>query len=594
MIIRQYHTGSRQEKERARARKGVEMSKAKELKKLIAAALAVLGASAVMALAPAPAKAFAADTGTPGESVSEEENVDDGRIDISAAEITLSQTDYTYTGSEIRPEVTVTLGGKELLPDVHYYLNYSSNTDAGEAAVTVIGTGDYKGQAVKTFTISPIDISGYRATIPYLNYTYTGKSIAPTPTLKVDGVKLAAGTDYTVSYSDNVNVGTLTARVTITGTGNYTGTTERFFNIKPNDLSDNRAAIPYLSYSYTGKARTPEPTLKVSGIKLVKGRDYTVSYSNNINVGTLSAKITITGKGNYTGTTVRYFNIKPNDLSDNRATIPSLNYTYLGKTIKPSPTLKISGVKLVSGRDYIISYKNNSAIGTATVTLTGKGNYTGKTSRQFNIVKAHGFYKIDGSTHYFDENGKEAKSCWAQGFEFDKKGAMTAKSEAFKEKIDKYTANILAKYGYDNDTPYSKLKTLFYHFEKNGYYYQKLANPNLSTPKWEMDAANYLLTYRKGNCQRYSALMAYLARAVGFDAVAQYHYYIRNIRGTTNWIHAWTEVMDGGKTYICDAELRIEIVRFGTSGPAPFMKEKKASGNYGPGRMKYYYAWAYN
>ena len=592
MKSKTYFTGIRQRKENAEARKGVEMSTGKNLKKLIAAALAVLGASAVMSMAPAPAKAFAAEGNTQGEISQGDE--DDGLIDISEAELALSKTAYTYTGGEMRPEVTVTLDGEVLLPDEHYDVYYDNNINAGEATVTVYGTGAYKGQLEKTFTIKPNDLADNRATIPYLNYSYTGKGIAPKPTLRVGGLKLDEGKDYTVSYSNNINVGTQTAKITIKGMGNFTGTTERFFNIKPNDLADNRATIPYLNYAYTGKARTPEPTLKVGGVKLVKGRDYTVSYSNNINVGTQTAKITITGKGNFTGTTVRYFNIKPNDISDNRATIPSLNYTYLGKSIKPSPTLKISGVKLVSGRDYVISYKNNSAIGTATVTLTGKGNYTGKTSREFNIVKAHGFYKIDGSTHYFDENGKEAKGCWAQGFEFDKNGAMTADSEAFKKKIDKYAANILAKYGYDNDTPYSKLKTLFYHFEKNGYYYQRLANPNFSTPKWEMDAANYLLTYHKGNCQRYSALMAYLARAVGFDAVAQYHYYIRNIRGTTNWIHAWTEVMDGGKTYICDAELRIEVVRFGTSGPAPFMKEKKASGNYGPGRMKYYYAWAYN
>lgn len=567
--------------------------------KAAAALLAALGAAAVLTLAPAPARAFADNEAPVGEVTQGEGSEDpedpENKIDISEAIAVLSKSTFTYSGLEIRPDVTVVFEDAPLTPAEDYEVVYENNLNAGVAKVTILGAGRYKGQIERTFLIRPNDLSDNRASIPYLNYTYSGKAITPAPTLKVNGIKLVEGTDYTVSYSDNVNAGSLTAKITITGMGNFKGTTVRYFNIKPNDLADNRATIPYLNYTYTGKARTPEPTLKVNGVKLVKGTDYTVSYSNNINVGELTAKVTIKGKGNFSGTTVRYFNIKPNDLSDNRATIPSLTYPFLGKSIKPVPTLKVNGVKLQSGKDYVLSYKNNSKIGTATVTLTGKGNYTGKTSREFEITKAHGFYVIDGSTHYFDINGKEAKDCWAQGYQFDKNGAMTAESEAFKAKIDKYANDMLVKYGAENETRFNKLKTLFYHFEKSGYYYQKLANPNFSNPKWEMDAAEYMMKYHKGNCQRYSAMFAYLARAVGYDAVAQYHYYIISISGNYNWIHAWTEVIDDdGKVYICDSELRIEIVRFGTSGPAPFMMEKKATGNKGPRKMLYYYKWAFS
>ncbi len=517
--------------------------------------------------------------------------------DLSDNHATLPYINYTYSGKAITPEPTIKVSGMKLIKGTDYTVSYSNNINVGNltARVTIKGKGNFTGTTTGYFNINPNDLSDNRATIPYLNYTYTGKARTPEPTLKVGGVKLVKGKDYTVSYSNNINVGNLTAKVTIKGKGNFTGTTTRYFNINPNDLSDNRATIPSLNYAYTGHAITPEPTLKVGGMKLVKGKDYTVSYSNNIVIGNLSAKVTIMGKGNFSGTTVRYFNIKPNNISDNRATIPFLNYFYMGRSVTPTPTLKINGVTLVNGRDYVVSYKNNSGIGTATVMLTGKGNYTGTTYREFGIVKAHGFFKIDGHTHYFDINGREARNCWAQGYQFDSSGAMTAESEAFKAKIDKYAADMLAKYGYDSNTPYSKLKTLFYHFEKSGYNFQEQSFPNFSSPKWEMDAANYLLTYRRGNCHRYSALMAYLARAVGYDAVAQYHYYIKSISGIRNWTHAWTEVIDDqGVAYVCDAEIRIEIVRQRGYGTAAFMEKKSTIGNYGPGYLTYYYAWGYN
>lgn len=62
------------------------------------------------------------------------------------------------------------------------------------------------------------------------------------------------------------------------------------------------------------------------------------------------------------------------------------NHTYTGKAIKPTVTVKDGDKKLVNGTDYTVSYKNNTNIGTATVTITGKGNYTGTKTLTFKIV----------------------------------------------------------------------------------------------------------------------------------------------------------------------------------------------------------------
>ncbi len=62
------------------------------------------------------------------------------------------------------------------------------------------------------------------------------------------------------------------------------------------------------------------------------------------------------------------------------------NQAYSGKAIKPTVTVKDGDKKLVNGTDYTVSYKNNTNIGTATVTITGKGDYTGTKTLTFKIV----------------------------------------------------------------------------------------------------------------------------------------------------------------------------------------------------------------
>ncbi len=59
---------------------------------------------------------------------------------------------------------------------------------------------------------------------------------------------------------------------------------------------------------------------------------------------------------------------------------------YTGKAIKPAVVVRYNNKKLTADKDYTVAYKNNKKIGTATITITGKGNYTGKKTVKFNIV----------------------------------------------------------------------------------------------------------------------------------------------------------------------------------------------------------------
>lgn len=152
---------------------------------------------------------------------------------------------------------------------------------------------------------------------PIPNQTYTGKEIKPSISVSYSDESLDK-TDYTVSYSNNINVGT--AKVSVTGTGVFKYLTSKAgFEIVSRKISD--AVISEISdREYTGKAITPEISVAYNGIALKKGVDYTVSYSDNTEVGT--ATMTVKGIGNFKGEAKASFEIveKGGQSSDNPPT----------------------------------------------------------------------------------------------------------------------------------------------------------------------------------------------------------------------------------------------------------------------------------
>ncbi len=247
--------------------------------------------------------------------------------------------------------------------------------------MTITGKGNYTGTKSATFTINPKNASNL--TISSISaITYNGSAQTPTVTVKDGSATLTSGTDYTLAYSNNTNAGTAT--VTITGKGNYTGTKTATFTINPKNAS-------YLTISsisavtYTGSAQTPTVTVKDGNTTLISGTDYTVAYSNNINAGT--ATVTVTGKGNYTGTKMATFTINAKNASN--LTISSIAaQTYTGLALTPAVTIMNGAMTLTNGTDYTVSYSNNTNAGTATMTITGMGNYTGTKTANFTIEKA--------------------------------------------------------------------------------------------------------------------------------------------------------------------------------------------------------------
>lgn len=253
---------------------------------------------------------------------------------------------------------------------------------AGSSTLTVSAV--YEGvKYTKTMTVNVSKVSLYYTdySAPTSYYDFNGAK--PKPVIKYNGTKLTEGKDFTITkYSNNTFIGTY-AYITVEGIGNFSGTIYIDYEIVKCDI--NSCSLSGISSAaYTGNAITPNVTLTQNGTALTKGTHYTVSYSNNINAGT--GKITITGTGNYfTGTRTATFTINRKSLSN--ATVSTIGtQAYTGSAVTPQVTVKDGDKTLVKGTDYTVTYSNNTNVGTATVTITGKGNYSGSVQTTFGIA----------------------------------------------------------------------------------------------------------------------------------------------------------------------------------------------------------------
>ena len=234
--------------------------------------------------------------------------------------------------------------------------------------------------------LSRISISKASVTLSTSTYAYDGKAKKPGVTVKLNGKTLKNGTDYTVSYSNNTKVGT--AKVTITGKGNYTGTISKTYSIK-NDFK--KATVSGISTkAFTGKNITQSITVKYNGKTLKNGTDYTISYSNNKNIGTATVKIA--GKGSYTGTITKTFKINPAKQE-------------IQKLTAKSKAFFVDWAQKGSATGYEIQYATNSKF-TSAKKITITNNKTDKTTvsklsgKKKYYVRVRSYTTVKGTKYY--------------------------------------------------------------------------------------------------------------------------------------------------------------------------------------------------
>lgn len=297
-----------------------------------------------------------------------------------------------------------------------YYLTYTNNVNAGTATVRVNGTGIYAGMTVDvTFNISARPLSSTTDSINITDadtaYFYNGAEVKPTYTVVATlsaETTLVESQDYTASFSNNVDAGTAT--MTIEGKGNYSGTLSATYTINKLDIS--KATVTYTdSYVYTGSAITlSDLAITYNGVT-IDSSNYTVSYTNNTQVGSKTdanpPTATITGKGDLTGEYIATFTISSQTLNGLKITaggVETTNYgdggskrtttyseTYDGKAHRPTIAVwnSTGSKQLTKGTDYSVTYTNNTNAGAVFnadgslnasapyAIITGKKNYAG-------------------------------------------------------------------------------------------------------------------------------------------------------------------------------------------------------------------------
>lgn len=332
-------------------------------------------------------------------------------LEEEGIKVTVADQKYGKTGSKITPKVTVADGKKTLKAGTDYQISFEKTTfeeslKGTELPVTITGKGSYTGTVTVTFHIYDTAASGFVvATVE--KQTYTGAPLTPSVTVyaskqdQKNGETLEEGTDYTVFYENNVKVGK--GKAVITGLGQYGGSKTVTFTIQKKSLnldqSDIMTTLDKDSLTYIGSALQPEVTALYGRQTLTEGTDYTVKYANNVNASAVGKKVstvTVTGKGNFTGSRVLTFDIARKELSltDSNLTVLVSDAPYTGKTVKPAVTVKDGTRILKAGMDYSITYKNNLEIseadtGTApTVVFKGAGNYSGNFEKTFRIYES--------------------------------------------------------------------------------------------------------------------------------------------------------------------------------------------------------------
>ena len=382
------------------------------------------------------------------------------KLSAKMASVELDDGEYQYTGTSYTPEPLVYFGDTLLEEGEDYTVSYKNNINAGNATVSVKGKGGYSGTLNRTFKISKVDIvskSNETEIVMDNSYPYEKSGVKPLPEVIVNGRTLALNKDYTLAYKDNTKQGT--ASLTIKGKGNYEGSLTKPFAITKKDISDTVISMQDKPYANKVNAWKSVPALTDSnGKKLVAGTDYeksiiyTYKYDTIVTDGSVKSKpevlrsegeevgksdilpyntivsVTVTGKGNYSGTITGDYRIVKQSIAKATAMIPTQYYT--GKPIILSKSdIKVKlGKEVLTSKDYdIVSYSNNIAKGTAKVTIRGKGNYGGTKALSFKIAQ-----RSFGMTIRFNGNGATSGSM--KDLVIYKNTALTA--NAFKKTVD--------------------------------------------------------------------------------------------------------------------------------------------------------------
>lgn len=343
----------------------------------------------------------------------------------------------TYTGSAIKPSVTVWDGNKVLTEKKDYKVSYKKNVNVGTAEVTITGIGNYKEKDTAKFEIVSKNLADEDITAADVYAVISKKNTVKNPgvTVKYGKKTLSVKKDIEIVYpkvngtDEKPAAGDYTITINAKKDGNYTGSKTISYKVLSNDtilMSKVKVSLTATKVACAGE-NTEKPSVKVTyGSKtLDEGVHYTVDYVNYDKAGKASVIVTAKDGSGYYGSKTLSYTVTGTAIGSKQIEVSGIasEYTYTGSGIEADTLIvKDTGRKaegsteaytLVKGTDYEVSYSKNTNAGKASVIITGLGAYTGKVTKKFTIQKVDlAAYKAENSGLQFtcDESAVYTKN----------------------------------------------------------------------------------------------------------------------------------------------------------------------------------------
>lgn len=323
------------------------------------------------------------------------------------------------TGYTVKPSTVKVMDssiGYTLIEGEDYTLTNEGGVAPGNYEVTVTGMGNYTGSQTVNYSIVG-SLTSADVKLEYASAVYTGSALTPVETVTIGNHTLENGTDYTVEYSNNINVGTATVKVI--GLAGYTGSATATFNITPKQLTEDMVTLNEDRFTYSGGPQKPEVSVK-DGSAVLATSDYLLDNAGGTNAD--NYYVTVYGANNYTGTVTRMYIISPKDADTDPSITAELvdgdNFVYKGVSQTPNIRVKYDRIPLEEVIDYTISYQGvtdpsyNSkmapiAAGTYNAVVTFVHNYAGEREVEFTIKKAPLTITADDFTVVYGEDAPQ-------------------------------------------------------------------------------------------------------------------------------------------------------------------------------------------
>ena len=300
--------------------------------------------------------------------------------------VTLEATNFVYNQEEHEAKVTSVKAGNLDVPEDSYEVTGNKATNVGNYTVTVTGKGNFKGTAQAQWSIVPDAEAVFALTLDPTEFVYDGTEKKPAVTVKDGDAVLVEGTDYTLTYANNVNAGTAT--VTATGKGNYNCTKTVEFTIKKADVTMTAPTVK-LGLIYTAQAQTLVAAGTVQGGEMqyaLDGENFATALPQGTDAKDYTVSYKVVGDQNHNDVEAQTIDVTIIPATLTAATLVETNLVYNQLEQVAQVASVSAGTLIVPEGSYEVTGNKATNVGNYTATITGKGNFKGSVTAQFSIV----------------------------------------------------------------------------------------------------------------------------------------------------------------------------------------------------------------